>query len=72
LVMTAIENEMESRRLRSVDLKHALASFMAMNIGYILVSPVVDRVLKVADKERFHNERTEAVVDMFLNGVRKK
>lgn len=71
-VMTAIENEMKSGQLRPVDVKHALASFMAMNIGYILMSPIVDRVLKVTDKEQFHNERTEAVVDLFLNGVKKK
>jgi TetR/AcrR family transcriptional regulator len=61
-VMTAIENEMKSGQLRPVDVKHALASFMAMNIGYILMSPIVDRVLKVTDK----------VVDLFLNGVKKK
>ena len=71
-VMTAIENEMKSGQLRPVDLKHALASFIAMNIGYILMSPIVDRVLRVTDKEQFHNERTEAVVDLFLNGVKKK
>ena len=71
-VMTAIENEMKSGQLRPVDVKHAVASFIAMNIGYILMSPIVDRVLKVTDKEQFHNERTEAVVDLFLNGVKKK
>jgi TetR/AcrR family transcriptional regulator len=72
IVITAIENETKSGQLRPVDLRHALASFMALNIGYIIVSPIVDRVLKVTDKEQFHNERTEAVVDLFLNGVKKK
>ena len=71
IVIMAIESETKSGQLRPVDLRHALASFMAMNIGYILVSPIVDRVLKVTDKEQFHNERTEAVVDLFLNGVKK-
>jgi len=71
-VKTAIKAEMKSGQLRPVDLKHAVASFMAMNIGYILMSPIVDRVLRVTDKEQFHNERTEAVVDLFLNGVKKK
>ena len=71
-VMTAIENETKLGQLRPVDLKHAVASFMAMNIGYILMSPILERVLKVTDDRRFHNERTEAVVDLFLNGVKKK
>ena len=71
-VMTAIENETKLGQLRPVDLKHAVASFLAMNIGYILMSPILERVLKVTDDRRFHNERTEAVVDLFLNGVKKK
>lgn len=71
-VITAIEKETKSGKLRAIDLRHALASFMAMNIGYIIVSPIVDRVLRVTDREQFHDERTEAVVDLFLNGVKKK
>jgi len=71
-VITAIETEIKSGLLRPVDLKHTVASFMAMNIGYILMSPIVDRVLRVTDKEHFHNEHTEAAVDLFLNGVKRK
>ena len=72
LIRSALEREAKDGQLRDVDLKHSLASFMALNIGYILVSPIVDRVLQVADKQQFHADRIETAVDLFLNGVKKR
>jgi len=56
--------------LRPVDTRQAVVSFLAMNIGYFIISPITDRVLQIEDREKFIRERKEAVLDLFLNGMK--
>jgi len=58
--------------LREVDIPQAFASFITMNIGYFLMSPIIDRVWKIEDRHRFVEERKRAVVDLFLHGVKSR
>jgi TetR/AcrR family transcriptional regulator len=57
-------------RLRRINVRQALVSFLTMNIGYFLMAPLLDRVMDIKDRKRFVKERKKAVVDLFLNGVR--
>lgn len=60
--------------LRKLDLRHTLASFLALNIGSIMMLPMIRRILHMDDSQAkaFLAERRDAIVDLFLNGVRAK
>lgn len=57
---------------REVDLRQVLVSFITMNVGYILMAPMIDRILEIEDRREFIGERRHAVVDLFLNGLLKR
>ncbi|MEA3297071.1 MAG: TetR/AcrR family transcriptional regulator [candidate division Zixibacteria bacterium] len=59
-------------QLRRVNTTQAIVSFLVMNIGYILMSPVLDRVFDIPDRKEFLRERKKSVVDLFMNGVKAK
>jgi hypothetical protein len=61
-----------SGELRKVDAAQSFASFITMNIGYFLMSPIIDRVWRVKDRREFVEQRKRAVVDLFLHGVKNK
>ncbi|MEW6051947.1 MAG: TetR/AcrR family transcriptional regulator [Candidatus Zixiibacteriota bacterium] len=65
-------SEMESGKIRPLDMRQAIISFIAMSLGYYLMSPVADRIWSITDRERFLAERPRAIVDIFLNGVRPR
>lgn len=71
-IVETIDNGVRDGKLRPIDGQQAWASFITLNLGYFLLSPFIDRVLNVTDKEAFISERRTAVVDLFLNGVRAK
>jgi len=56
-------------RLRRVDTHQALVSLVVMNIGYFILSPLVDKIWKISDRRRFIAKRSQAVIDLFLHGV---
>ncbi len=58
--------------LREVDIFQAVVSFITMQVGYFLMAPLIDRVTEVSDRQAFVNARRDAVVDLFLNGVRAR
>jgi AcrR family transcriptional regulator len=59
-------------RLRRINVRQALVSFLTMNIGYFLMAPLLDKVMDIKDRKRFVKERKKAVVDLFLNGVKAR
>ncbi len=56
--------------LRPVDPRQAVLSFILLNVGYSLVAPVANKLLKVDNTKRFITERKQAVVDLFLYGLK--
>ncbi|HOD66754.1 MAG TPA: TetR family transcriptional regulator [candidate division Zixibacteria bacterium] len=67
-----LEAGREAGEVRPIDLRQAFVSFLTMQIGYFLMSPLVDRVLHLEDREAFVVARRDAVVDLFLNGVKAR
>ncbi|MFH2048604.1 MAG: hypothetical protein ABIJ12_04075, partial [bacterium] len=61
--------EMESGRVKKLDVKQALVSLISMNIGFFIISPIISKILNLDDFDNFLSARKEAVVDLFLNGV---
>ncbi len=68
----SIVGGIENGQIRSLDMRQMIASFITMNIGYLFMAPLINRILGIDDQETFIQERKEAVVDIFLNGVRTR
>jgi len=72
LMRSLIQREAAAGRIRKVDPRQAMVAFISMSLGYYLLSPIIDRIIVHDDRPRFINERPEAIVDIFLNGLRTK
>lgn len=57
---------------RPVDVRQAMVSFIAMSLGYFLLSPVFIKVWRLAGEATFVEERKAAIVDLFMNGVKSR
>ncbi len=62
----------ESGTIREIDERQAISSFIAMNIGFFMIAPIVQPVLGIDNMEQFLQERKAAVVDLFLHGVKTR
>lgn len=71
-IKNLIKNAVENGRFRDIDSSHAIASFVGMNMFYLLMSPLVNQLLEIDDEKSFREKRAEAVVDLFLNGLKTK
>ncbi len=56
--------------LRRLDPPQAFVSFVGMNLFYLMFSPLINSIWEIDDDKAFRRARPEAVVDLFLNGVR--
>lgn len=72
LLKTKFEEERMAGRLRDIDPRQMVASLICMSIGYFIMSPVLNRVLNVTDREEFIRGRKRANLDLFMNGVRTR
>jgi TetR/AcrR family transcriptional regulator len=68
-IMKSFRAGIKEGRLRNVDVRQALVSFMLMNIGYFMLAPLVDKVWGITDRKRFIADRRRSVIDLFLHGV---
>ena len=58
--------------LRRVDMRQAIISFLAMNIGYFFAYPIMNKVFKIDNQEQFIDERKKAITDLFFNGMKAR
>jgi AcrR family transcriptional regulator len=56
--------------VRDVNIRQATLSFILMNIGYVVIAPIADKIMGIDNREEFLKERKDAIVDLFLNGVK--
>jgi len=71
-IRALFETEVRKGRLRTVDTPQTFVSFVGMNLFYLMFSPLVNSVWEIDDEQSFRRSRPEAVVDLFLNGVRSR
>jgi TetR/AcrR family transcriptional regulator len=67
-----IDQGIKEGKLRKVDGKQAIISFIAMNIFYLLMAPVANEIWEIGDAEKFRKERPKEIVELFLYGIKKK
>lgn len=72
IVYNKLLSEAESGRVRNINVKQAMASLIAMNLGVLILAPIMSRIMNITDFQGFLGNRKEAVVDLFLNGVLEK
>lgn len=66
------QHGMQSGTIKPVDSRQVMAAFISLSLGYLLVSPLTDRVFTITDKAQFLEDRKQIIVDIFLNGVRTR
>jgi AcrR family transcriptional regulator len=57
---------------RPLDPQQTFVSFIGMNLFYLLFSPIINSIWEIEDEAAFRRSRPDAVVDLFLNGIRKR
>nr|MBN2278099.1 TetR/AcrR family transcriptional regulator [candidate division Zixibacteria bacterium] len=67
-----IDDYIRAGQFRRVDIRQAITSFITMNIGYFLIAPVINKVWEIDDEKKFRNDRPEALVDLFLHGIKTR
>jgi hypothetical protein len=72
VLKSKFEEGRESGLLRQFDPRQMVVSLITMSIGYFIMSPIMDRVINISDRERFIEERKGAILDLFMNGVRAR
>lgn len=72
IIRQHLEDGLGAGSLRRLDLRQTVVSFITMEMGYFLMSPLINRVLHITDYEEFVRQRGDAVVDLFLNGVKTR
>jgi TetR/AcrR family transcriptional regulator len=61
-----------SGEIRNINIRQTFISWIAMNAGYFLLAPLLDPVWGITDREAFVSERRQAVIDLYLNGVKTR
>jgi AcrR family transcriptional regulator len=72
VIMEKLGRDLDRGEIRPVDVRQTTLSFVLLNIGYLFVEPLAKRVFQVTDSDQFVAERKAAVVDLFLNGIRRR
>jgi AcrR family transcriptional regulator len=71
-IRALFESEMRKGRMRKLDTPQTFVSFVGMNLFYLLFAPLINSIWEIHDEQSFRRLRPEAVVDLFLNGVRSR
>lgn len=69
---SSIEASIEQGVFREVDNHQAVASFIGMNLYYLLISPMMNKILGIENNKDFFEKRPKAIVDLFFNGIKAK
>ena len=72
ILRKALQKGREQGIFRDLDDDQVLASFVGMNLFYLMMSQVGNHILEIEDETEFRNNRAEAVADLILNGIRKR
>jgi TetR/AcrR family transcriptional regulator len=69
-LLTRFEEEMKAGRIRKTDPRQLMISFLTLNLGYVMLAPLFDRIMGIFERELFVEDRKQEVVNLFLNGIR--
>jgi len=67
-----LEEGKSAGQIREFDARQMMISLITMSIGYFIMCPILDKIFRVADRDRFIEERKGAILDLFMNGVKAR
>lgn len=56
-------------KVRKLDSRQALISFIGMNMFYLVFQPLVNTIWEIKDEEKFNKNRPREIVDLFMGGI---
>jgi AcrR family transcriptional regulator len=65
-----LRDAIERGEFRDVDERHTIASFVGMNLYYLIMAPLINHLLEIEDEEIFRKMRPQEVTRLFLEGVK--
>jgi TetR/AcrR family transcriptional regulator len=68
-MINRFEDGIKAGRLRRLDPRQAMVSFVGMNLFYLLMAPIANFMLEIEDANKFRQRRPDEVVDLFLRGL---
>jgi TetR/AcrR family transcriptional regulator len=57
---------------RPVNVRQTIISLVTMSIGYYLLAPMFEKIWRIGHQPTFVDERKEAILDLFMNGVKAR
>jgi AcrR family transcriptional regulator len=72
LIVRMIEEGKRSGIYRDVDIRHALISFAGMSVFYLMMAPMVNQLWGIENETEFIEQRTDAMVDLFMHGLKTR
>lgn len=67
-----IRRGIREKRFRKIDIRHAMISFIGMNLFYLLMAPLVNTIWEIENENKFKKERPHILVDLFMHGLEAK
>jgi TetR/AcrR family transcriptional regulator len=72
MIVGLIEEGRQAGYYRSLDVRQAVISFIGMSMFYLILSPVVNQIWGIEDETEFTNKRVEAIIDLFMHGLKAR
>ena len=72
MIVHLIEEGKQSGEYRNVDTRHTIISFVGMSMFYLVMAPMVNQIWGIEDEREFIEQRIEAIVDLFMHGLRAR
>jgi TetR/AcrR family transcriptional regulator len=68
-VQEMLDQGKKEGRFRQLDSRHAIMSFIGMNLYYQLMAPIFNSIWEIEDENQFREQRRKEIVDLFLYGL---
>jgi TetR/AcrR family transcriptional regulator len=72
IIRLKLEEAQNAGYVRNIDVRQLAISLVTMSIGYFIMAPLVDRIIKVDDRDQFIEQRKHIILDIFMNGVKAR
>ena len=69
LIVRRIEEGKQQGKYRDIDIRQAMIAFVGMSLFYLMIAPMANQVWGIEDDSEFKNQRSDAIVDLFMRGL---
>ena len=69
LIVRKIQEGKQQGKYRDVDIRQAMIAFVGMSLFYLMIAPMANQVWGIEDDSEFRNQRSFAIVDLFMRGL---